>query len=361
VFPKPETQSFTKFLISAGVFLCIAGVVGPALALRETAVLRISSHELAGLTPDGRAELIHRQKIEHTVGQVAPGVGGGMLVLGLILIFSGMPRLRRQEHADQERSSAELDKLRADLRPLSDTEVKNNLKAQADEDLTASLEEGLRASRETSEQAEAAYGDQLDLVLDELVRPSTSAAGSSTAPAAPSNDDGSGSLRLSPRGEDATASVRDAKVDRYQAGRADFVREAYDVEREVLRRIREISEPLYDLRESVRFAESVEFDGVLISHRTATPDIVVEIKYVRASSLMNIARSRASEAAAALMSYQAAGRRSAIGWLILVVQHPVSAQERARAIDASKLFGNQVHISVIVRASISDLVLPPAF
>jgi len=50
VIPSPDPQSFTKFLISAGVFLCVAAFVGPGLALRDTGVLRISTRQLAEYT-----------------------------------------------------------------------------------------------------------------------------------------------------------------------------------------------------------------------------------------------------------------------------------------------------------------------
>jgi len=46
VFSRPDPQSFTKFALSAGVFLLIAAFLVPAFVLRETSVLRISEHEL---------------------------------------------------------------------------------------------------------------------------------------------------------------------------------------------------------------------------------------------------------------------------------------------------------------------------
>jgi hypothetical protein len=91
VFSRPDPQSFTKFALSAGVFLVIAAVVLPGLVLRETGVLRISRKELSGLTSIARNELERRQRIARTAGTAAPYVGALFFVLGGALLIYGAP------------------------------------------------------------------------------------------------------------------------------------------------------------------------------------------------------------------------------------------------------------------------------
>lgn len=88
MFSRPEPQTFTKFLISAGVFLCLAVFVGPTLALRDDGALLVSRPHIAELTPVGRAELLHRQNVEHDiVGRFAIPFGAVLFAVGLGLRY----------------------------------------------------------------------------------------------------------------------------------------------------------------------------------------------------------------------------------------------------------------------------------
>jgi hypothetical protein len=42
VLPRPDSNGFTRFVISAGVFLVVAAFVVPGLVLRDTGVLTVS-------------------------------------------------------------------------------------------------------------------------------------------------------------------------------------------------------------------------------------------------------------------------------------------------------------------------------
>jgi hypothetical protein len=62
-------------------------------------------------------------------------VGVFFLILGGALIVYGAPRLKRQEEADEERFSVELDKLRSEVVPQSKSEREERLKEDVEEEL----------------------------------------------------------------------------------------------------------------------------------------------------------------------------------------------------------------------------------
>lgn len=130
----PDSQSLTRLLISAGVFLVVAAFVVPGLVLRDTGVLTISRKDLAGLTPVAKDELERRQGIARDAGHLAPYGGVALFIAGVILIGSGIPRLKRQEQSEDERRKMELDKLRGELRPQSEEEQTKRLQEEVRED-----------------------------------------------------------------------------------------------------------------------------------------------------------------------------------------------------------------------------------
>jgi hypothetical protein len=132
VTPRPDSQSFTRLLISAGAFLLVAAFVVPGLVLRDTGVLTISRKELAEMTPTAAKELERRQGVASDAGRAAPYVGLMLLVAGGVLVAIGVPRLRRQEQSDEERRTIELDKLRAEVRPQSPEERRERLREDVD-------------------------------------------------------------------------------------------------------------------------------------------------------------------------------------------------------------------------------------
>ena len=133
MFQTPDPQSYSRFLASIGLFLCIAGFLAPGLVLRETSVLRINKVDLHELTPVARGEIERRQRVSRDVGKVAPFGGLVLLVLGVVLLGYAGPRLRHQERTEQERLSTELDKLKRDITPQTAEDRRARLEAEVSE------------------------------------------------------------------------------------------------------------------------------------------------------------------------------------------------------------------------------------
>ncbi len=301
MLPRPDPQSFTKLAISAGVFLVIAAFLVPGLVLRETGVLRVSKRELARATPLARDELERRQRLSRTAGQIAPYGGIFLFVGGVILIVYGAPRLKRQEEADEVRSSVELDKLRSEIKPQSEQERAERLKADVEEEL----------------------------------RPQT-------APGKPG--DGSAS------GPAATISGQDLQ---------DRVRRAGEIERQVLARVERLLPPAYELKANVKIdgRSALLLDGLLVSKVDQLPDVVIEIKQSGAPRLGN-ARNRMAEAAAMLMNYRSRVQQDAIGWVIFVVEGPVGTPDLERLRELARDFAVALHVSVVQEGDLSTLSFP---
>lgn len=133
MLPRPDPQSFTRLLISLGVFLCFAAFVGPGLVLRDTGTLRVTQTQMDQLTPVGRAAMTHRQQIAADAGEWAPWAILILFVPGVVLVAIGAPRLLKKEGVEQEHASAMKDKLQRELKNQAGAEV--GLSAQVTESL----------------------------------------------------------------------------------------------------------------------------------------------------------------------------------------------------------------------------------
>src|SRR5665213_400629 len=305
MFSRPEPQSFTKFVISVGVFLCVAAFVMPALVLRETGVLTISLHELSGLTSVGRAELLRRQRVERDVARAAPLAGLALLVGGVLLILYGTPGLRRQEQVEQARSSVELDKLRLELRPLNEDERRESLREDVVEDMIASA---------------------------------TSPVGPLLVPERP---------RPTPDPESVVG---------------ERVRRAREVEDSVLEHIAILAPVHYELHRNVAVADArsrISLDGLLVSANDIDPDVVIEVKIKLVNTRMPTnPRPGISDAILALNRYRGRLGRPAIAWLIYVVD----TAEESRFSDFTQRYAEDLRkdlvVSVVTSDGISGLEFP---
>lgn len=163
--PGPDSQSFTRLLISAGALLLIAAFVVPGLILRDTGVLTISRQELRRLTPSAEREVERRQEVARDVGRAAPYIAVFFLVSGGLLMAVGVPRLRRLEQSDDERRRMELEKLRGELRPQSAEEQRERLREEVDEDETQEAPLSAEARlRETANAEEAVLARIAEIV-----------------------------------------------------------------------------------------------------------------------------------------------------------------------------------------------------
>jgi membrane protein implicated in regulation of membrane protease activity len=302
VFSRPDPQSFTKFALSAGVFLLIAAFVVPAFVLRETGALRISEHELSTLTPLARNELERRQRIARSAGIAAPYVGVVFFILGGALLVYGAPRLKRKEDADEERFSVELAKLRSEIEPQSKREREERLKEEVEEELSDKQPEAVGSAEEEQ-------------------RPS---------PAQP---------------PEPTTNVRDLML------------RAATVERDVLDHLAQIAPPNYELQANVKVSGGLLLDGLLVSGVAHLPDLVVEIKLMGRFLRSNLTK-RLNDSVGRLLRYRARVKRAATGWVIIVVDGAISAADRDLAMRRASEYAADLRVSLITMDELPDLVLP---
>jgi hypothetical protein len=300
--PRPDSQSFTKFVISAGALLVVAAFVVPGLVLRDTAVLTIPVRDLKEFTPTARGELEQRQTLARDGGRVAPYAGAGFLLGGLALILVGIPRLRRQERTADEHAEAELNKLLGEIQPQTAKEQKERLEADVED---SSKPPGV-SSPATKEQ---------------------------------------------PRGKVTSVETRSSQLQRWSK-----------VEAEVLQRLAEIAPPRYDLQTRVKLEGASSkrlllLDALLISQVDQFPDIVVEVKFAGKNLSKNIGN-RVAEAESQLLRYLARYRRDSIGWLILYVIDELDIEKKKEIADRAGELADVLKVSIVTQETLPSLSLP---
>jgi hypothetical protein len=300
--PRPDSHSFTKFIISAGAFLVVAAFVVPGLILRDTGVLTIPRRELEEFTPTARHELERRQTIAHDAGNAAPFLGGTLLVGGMFLIAFGIPRLKRQEKTADEHAKAKVDKLHRDLSPQTPSE------------------EIERAKTEIEEQ-----------------RPKPVAAAPPAQERVP-----------------AAAGGITARTEQLQLWRK--------AETEVLTRLAEIAPPRYELQSKIRLGDASSsqlllLDALLISQIDQLPDIVVEIKVAGPHLSKNVGN-RMAEAESLLLRYLSRYRRNSVGWLIFYADEELKPAVRERIERRAADLRDLLKVSIVAADSLKSLVLP---
>lgn len=302
VTPRPDSHSFTKFVISAGAFLVVAAFVVPGLILRDTGVLTLPREELQEFTPTAKNELERRQAIAHDAGNAAPFLGGALLVGGVLLIAFGIPRLKQQEKTADEHAKAEVDKLHRELSPQTPSEEKERAEAE---------------------------------IEDQQPRPAAMARPTQRRPPV---DTG----RLTPRAEQLQLWLK--------------------AETEVLTRLNEIARPRYELQSKVKLGDSSSsqlllLDALLISQIDQLPDIVVEIKFAGPHVSKNIGN-RMAEAESQLLRYLSRYRRNSVGWLIFYSEEEPKAAVRERIERRAADLRDLLKVSIVTADSLKSLVLP---
>lgn len=300
--PRLEAHGFTKFILSIGVFLCVAAFVVPALILRDIDVLLVSRHELTGLTPVAASEIRSRQQAARDLGRAAPYLGIVLFLGGTVLVCYGLPRLRRQEAKDEAKASMELDKLQAELKPQSEEEEQAELKATVEETVGE-----VTPAREVSPPP--------------VEMPSTTSV--------------------------------------HRLAHSDRMREVREIQERVLGRLAEAASAPYELRRRVKVAgrPNLLVDGVLVSSVDQLPDILVEIKLVSGAATRNI-RNRIADTLLRLMTYRNRLDRRAIGWLIVVFDDPLAATVREQILERADEFRDEIRLTVIEPSEIPQLTLP---
>jgi hypothetical protein len=330
MFTRPEPQSFTRFTVSVAVFLAIIALVLPGLVLRETAVLRISERELAGLSPTARDELTRRQDIARATGYVAPFVGLAFLICAGGLAWYGLPRLKEQEEDEKKKSTAELDKLLLDIRDQSETE----------------REEGLRADVE----------EELPDVGSRIADPSDNDRNAQSTPTA--GGDESGQLESRPTTIEQPATKAQPPPDSQEL--RDRMQLARHVEDQALTWIGRLAGSEYELRRNVSIRASVrlQLDGLLLSKSESRPDILVEIKLSSPTVVRKTTSMRLLEQAGKLMAYREYSGREATAWLVLVSDEPVPDEVRDRVTQQALGFSEHLRVTIIDKDELANLAVP---
>ncbi len=314
MLPRPEVQTFTRFLLSAGVFLCVAAVVVPTFVLRETDVLRIERGELARLTPVARVELERRQRVARDLGHAAPFVAGGLLVSGLVLVVVALPGMRRRERTDDEVAVASLEKLLADVQPQS--------AGDRDQAIAADAIEAQAVERKA---AEAPLGER--------------------APHAPVSPP-------TPPAPAPSAAPRTADVDRVSHARL--------VEERVLARLAAVTTAAYEYRANVKLlrAESspLLLDGLLAARDANVQDVIVEIKSTRAPHVT--AMRGMSQLVALVERYGMRTGRAACGWLVVVADDETPDRALAVRHPLDPELQSRFELTAIRESQIDELTLP---
>lgn len=114
MLPTLQYTDFHKFLVSVGGLSCGIGVAFPFVLLRNQSVFKITSRQLAELTPEGqKATRIQQQQIEFLL-HAWPYISAFMLLLGLGLVVWGAARWKQQQSRADSREAAEVAKLEAE-------------------------------------------------------------------------------------------------------------------------------------------------------------------------------------------------------------------------------------------------------
>lgn len=296
---RPEAQSFTKFLASLGLFLCVAAVSIPVLAFRDTSSLRIPESELKTFTTVAQQELKRRQNASRVVNRIIfPWAAGAALIIGAGLLGVALPRLYGQEEADNERAAAELSKLKAELEPQTDEEVEANARQEA----VSEVEPDLR----------------VPLVQD-----------------------------ASPLSEFRPESSLSDRVRRYQ-----------DIEKRVLDRIAESAPSTFVLYPHVKVDSParLQLDGVLRPKDNRASDLMVEVKIV---DRLNSLRLRVDEVVAHGMRFRHRVDPTGRIWLILVLGEAVPlAQASDRVAPVVEDFEDFLTVSLVPETEIDQLRFP---
>jgi hypothetical protein len=295
--PRPNSNSYTKFIISAGAFLVVAAFVLPGFILRDTGALTISRSDLEGFTPTARHELERRQAWAHDASNVAPFLGIVLFAGGALLIALGVPRLKRQEQTADEHAKAELDKIHRELRP--------------------------QTPREEQERAEAE-------LVDRQPKPAAVA-----------------------RPQEPPASRATSRSKQLQM--------LAQAEEKVLTRLAKIAPPTYELQSRITLDSAASgrllLDALLISQIDQIPDIVVEIKLAGAHINRHIS-DRMAQAESQLLRYLAQYRRDSIGWLILYATEELTAKGREQIARRTASINDLLKVSVITPETLESLTLP---
>jgi hypothetical protein len=278
---RTDTGNFNRFLTSLGLLAFAAALVIPYFYFRNTSILEIPAGDIRKMTDAGRSAIEARQD---GIVELEPWVIGGaavLAVLGLFLLIAGGIRLRGAQQSEDE--EAELRRRRAllEVEKMSPAEQDERAAEKAEVEVEAEVEEALprkSGPREQERPAEALtpsrelwsrYGSRLDEIR-----------------------------RISHRIEEVLG---------------------------------EHPPPGYDFKWQLRIGSEtgeVRMDGLFEAKDPRRPDIVLQTQVSPGPRpLLRTARNRADELIATLARYEAITKRTAFGWLVLIVPEEGESEE----------------------------------
>jgi hypothetical protein len=294
---RTDTGNFNRFLTSLGLLLLAAALLVPYFYFHDTDVLRISHHELSGLTQAGRNAIVTRQHRAADLENVVLGLAVLLAGSGIACLIFGGRRLR----VAQVKEDAEIDrKARRDdveIQRLSDTEVEEKRDEQAQE----GAEEGKSDSAEAQQRPQP------------------------TPPAEP----------------DRQSSA--INIEQYRAAIARI--------EETVRQSLEASERFEFIPDAklVGSGQTVQLDGLILSKSKTDDNIVLELRSVRQARALRLRiRQFTDTTLAVLTRFRAiADRPKASAWLLVVLPkevEPMSVEER-------RMLEDQINSSMVGQGS----------
>jgi hypothetical protein len=283
---RTDTGNFNRFLTSLGLLLLLGALLVPYFFFHDTDTLRIPAKELGELTPVAREALETRQRREQDLEVAVLVFAGALAAGGIAALWFGGRRLR----VAQGKEDAEIDR-----------------KAKRDD-----LEFQQMSQSEVDEKRE------------EQVRESVKDEESGNAEARPA---GHGAPPPPPPGE-PTSRIEDSRVafERVESSTKEALEGGRFASHDFL----------YEVKTS-RGSQQLQLDGIFRSTSRDGTDVLLELKVVRQTRMIRFRMRRASdELLALLMRYQHMSRRSAEGWLVVIVPRevePPDIEERRRLED----------------------------
>jgi hypothetical protein len=313
--------------------LAIAVALGvPWLVYRDTGPLTLSEATLATLTPTARDALTQRQATIKEFQNILPWACVIVAFSGVVLVFSGGKRMRDAQHWEDRGLRARTQREEASIRPQTSEERQR------------------RMAEDLAEQ-------QIPMVKSNMAPPTS---GSTTATLAKPGAQDEGSQVVSPMINSHPSEAQLTFTTRMSPRRSasPSLREAWDIDREILARLAAITPDSYVLHKEVgvsRGESQILMDGLLRSKQPTSPDVLIEIKTFRGFS-SGWAR-LPDLVLAAVVRYRDMTERSCVGWLIAVTDDdnsfPIKSLSRMR--DRLGRYGS---ITLIRREEIDSLALP---
>lgn len=283
---RTDTGNFNRFLTSLGLLLLLGALLVPYFYFHDTETLRISGHELRGLTEVGREALETRQRRQADLEIWALILAGSLALCGIGALWFGGRRLRVAQVKEDAAIDRKAKRDDVEIEQMSQSEVEEKQEVQAREAVEAEDED--------------------------RTAPQQAAAGP-----APVKTKNLGDIR-------------------YRENRDAIVR----IEAALRTSLEEMAVDSYEFLPEVktsRASQQLRLDGLFRAKSRDGTDVILEMKIMRQSRMIR-SRSRpfADTVLALIARYTRMTKREATGWLLIVMPQeaePLPLSERRQLED----------------------------